>query len=111
MTSLEQSAPVTSIDPGTRVGVVALTVADLPRSLAFYTDALGLAELQRDGDQVVLGVGPAPLLLLREQPGALPWMVDAMTGLYHFAILLPTRADLGRWLRHYVRQPYPPPGQ
>jgi catechol 2,3-dioxygenase len=111
MTSLDRSPRPTSIDPATQVGLVALTVADLERSLAFYTRALGLAELRRDGREVVLGAGGVPLLLLREQPGALPWMVDAMTGLYHFAVLVPTRVDLGRWLRHYIGQPYPPPGQ
>jgi catechol 2,3-dioxygenase len=111
MTSLERSPTATSIDPATQVGVVALTVADLGRALDFYTGALGLAELRRDGGEVVLGAGGRPLVLLREQPGALPWMVDAMTGLYHLAILTPTRADLGRWLRHYLGQPYPPPGQ
>jgi catechol 2,3-dioxygenase len=111
MTSLERSPRATSIDPATRVGSVALTVADLPRSLAFYTRALGLSELWRDGPEAVLGAGGQPLLLLRERPGLLPWMVDAMTGLYHFALLLPTRADLGRWLGHYLGQPYPPPGQ
>jgi len=109
MTSLER--PATAIDPATRVGVVGLTVADLDRSLAFYTRALGLTELRRDGREVVLAAGGTSLLLLREQPGALPWMIDAMTGLYHFAILVPTRADLGRWLGHYFGQPYPPPGQ
>ena len=100
MTSLESPQRTTSIDPATKVGLVALTVADLDRSLAFYTRALGLAELRRDGREVVLGAGGVPLLLLREQPGALPWMVDAMTGLYHFAILVPTRSDLARSLRH-----------
>jgi len=38
-------------------------------------------------------------------------MTDQMTGLYHFAILLPARADLGRWLRHYLTTSFPPPGQ
>jgi catechol 2,3-dioxygenase len=93
------------------VGVVALTVASLDRSLAFYTTALGFALLRREGSDAILGVAGTPLLLLREQPGALPWMIDNATGLYHFAILVPSRADLGRWLRHYLTLGYPPPGQ
>jgi catechol 2,3-dioxygenase len=100
-----------SIAPETQVGVVALTVADLQRSLAYYTTALGFAVLQQTGADVTLGVAGTPLLLLHELPGARPWPTDAVTGLYHFAILLPTRADLGRWLRHYLGLGYPLPGQ
>ena len=100
-----------SIDPRTGVGTVGLTVADLGRSVGFYTEAIGLAELRRAGGVAELGVGDRVLLELTERPGALPWMVDGMTGLYHFAILLPTRPALGSWLRHYVRLGYPPPGQ
>jgi catechol 2,3-dioxygenase len=86
-------------------------VASLERSLAFYTDAMGFQLLQRSGGEAVLGAGGTPLLLLHEQPDALPWLVDEMTGLYHYAILVPTRADLGRWLRHFISLGYPPPGQ
>ena len=111
MSTPEQSASTASIDPATQVGVVALSVADLARSIRFYTEALGFAVLQRKGPDAVLGVADTPLLLLTEQPRALPWMIDAATGLYHFAILLPTRADLGRWLRHFFALAYPPPGQ
>jgi catechol 2,3-dioxygenase len=100
-----------SIDARTTCGVVGLTVADLDRSLRFYTGALGLAELARSGGDVVLGAADTPLLALTERKGAMPWMVDAMTGLYHFAILAPSRAALGGWLKHYFGQPYPPPGQ
>jgi catechol 2,3-dioxygenase len=100
-----------AIDPGTTVGTVGLTVADLGRSVGFYERAIGLSELSREGGVSVLGVGDVPLLELTEQPGALPWMVDGMTGLYHYAILVPTRAALGSWLGHYVRLGYPPPGQ
>ncbi len=100
-----------AIDPQTRMGMVALTVADLNRSIAYYTKALGFAVLRRADGGAVLGAGETPLLLLREQPGALPWMTDNMTGLYHFAILVPRRVDLGRWLRHYLTLDFSPPGQ
>lgn len=103
--------PGSSIDPGTQAGFVALTVANLQRSIAFYTGALGFAVLREAEREAILAAGGAPLLLLREQTGALPWMTDAMTGLYHFAILLPSRADLGGWLRHYLTLDFPPPGQ
>jgi catechol 2,3-dioxygenase len=109
-----QGTPLTAeIDPGTQVGVVALTVANLDRSVAFYTDAIGFAVLQRQGSAATLGASGKPLLLLKERPGARPWPHDqyAYTGLYHFAILVPTRADLGQWLRHWLEQGYPAPGQ
>ncbi len=111
MSVLGPRVSATAIDPATRVGVVALTVADLGRSIAYYTSAIGLAVLRQSGPDAILGAAGTPLLLLREQPGALPWMTDAMTGLYHFAILVPSRKDLGRWLRHYLGLGYAPPGQ
>ena len=99
-----------TIDPATEVGLVALAVADLARSIGFYTTALGFAVLDQAGGRATLGVDGAPLLLLSERPGARRWRGDA-TGLYHFAILLPSRADLGRWLRHWLDLGLPFPGQ
>jgi catechol 2,3-dioxygenase len=111
-TSAGAAAPsARAIDPATQVGIVALTVADLSRSIAFYTRALGCTLLQRSETDAVLGAGGRPLVLIRERRGALPWMTDAMTGLYHFAVLVPRRADLGAWLRHYLTLDFPPPGQ
>jgi catechol 2,3-dioxygenase len=102
------------IHPATDVGVVALTVADLARSLAFYTETMGFAVLRREkgpsGDEAVLGAGNTLLLVLRERPGA-PHPPRSATGLYHFAILVPTRADLGRWLGHWLELGLPMPGQ
>jgi catechol 2,3-dioxygenase len=98
------------IDPGTQVGVVALTVADLGRSVAFYSEALGFAVLAREAGSAVLGAGGMPLIVLAEEAGARPWVVRA-TGLYHFAILVPSRGDLGRWLRHWLTSGHPMPGQ
>ena len=111
MATVDKPAGAAAIDPATQIGVVALSVADLDRSIAYYTHALGFAVLRREGADAVLGAADRPLLLLREQPGAKPFPVDGVTGLYHFAILLPTRADLGRWLRHYLAANFPPPGQ
>jgi catechol 2,3-dioxygenase len=102
-----------AIDPATEVGLLSLTVADLERSLAFYTQAIGLALLERADGRATLGVAGEPLLLLTEQPGADAWPRGgrSYTGLYHFAILLPTRADLGRWLRHWLTLGLGLPGQ
>jgi catechol 2,3-dioxygenase len=100
----------TSIDPRTTIGDLSLTVADLDRSIAFYTGPLGFSVLHREGDEATLGVAGTPLLRLTSLTGARPWPGCA-TGLYHFAILLPTRADLGRWLRNWLDRGNPLPGQ
>ncbi|HEX8036744.1 MAG TPA: VOC family protein [Ktedonobacterales bacterium] len=103
----------TALDPATRVGLLSLAVANLERSVIFYRDALGFAVLERGDSQATLGAGDTPLLLLTEEPGATPWPHDrqSFTGLYHFAILVPTRADLGRWLQHWLELGFPLPGQ
>lgn len=113
MTSTAQSGKVVSLDPGTHVGIVSLTVSDLDRSLGYYTAGIGLQILSRQGSEATLGPGGVPLLVLKEQPGAREWprAGRGYTGLYHLAILLPTRADLGRWLRHWIEMGNPVPGQ
>ena len=83
----------------TSVGAVTLQVADLERSLEFYCTALGLAELGRDGGVAVLGTGARPLVELRERRGARP-AGRGRLGLFHFAILLPDRPALGRFVHH-----------
>ncbi len=82
----------------TTVGPVHLTVADLDRSLGYYTDSIGLQVLARDDARAELGAGDETLLVLYEEPGAEP--VEGHTGLFHFAILVPDRLDLARWLAH-----------
>jgi catechol 2,3-dioxygenase len=113
MTAPQEHTSTVSIDPATYVGILSLTVSDLDRSLAFYTDGFGFTLLERDGGQATLGVAGTPVLLLTERAGAKPWPRErrSYTGLYHFAILVPTRADLGRWLRHWLDVGYPLPGQ
>ncbi len=75
-----------------------LTVADLPRSLAYYRGSIGLDLLEQAGGRASLGAGGRELLTLVEEPGARPGA--GYTGLYHFALLLPQRVDLARWLAH-----------
>jgi catechol 2,3-dioxygenase len=113
MSIQSQPAQSTSIHPATEVGLLSLTVADLARSIAFYSEALGFEVLHEDASEATLGAAGTPLLLLTELTGAEPWPHDryGYTGLYHFAILMPTRADLGRWLRHWLELGCPLPGQ
>src|SRR6185312_4518880 len=103
-------APSASIAPATQVGIAGLTVADLDRQVAFYTGALGFQVLERRDNAVILGASDRPVLALRHLSGA-DLAPERATGLYHFAILLPTRADLGRWLRHWLESGYGLPGQ
>jgi len=85
----------------TRVGGVRLQVADLDRSLAWYQRVLGLTVIRRSSGRATLGTADAgPLVELIERPGAAPVRRRAHLGLFHFAILLPDRAALGRFLRH-----------
>ncbi len=88
----------------TRVGAVRLQVADLGRSLAWYQDCLGFEPLtDRPGRATLGAAGSAqPLLELREHRGALPSPRQGRFGLFHYAILLPDRAALGRFLSHQV---------
>ena len=96
-----------SIDPHTNIASTHLTVADLARSEHFYTDVLGFRPLARTGSTLTLTAdGATPLLSLTEQPGAAPKPARA-TGLYHFAILTPTRLDLARSLRRLAEMHYP----
>jgi catechol 2,3-dioxygenase len=89
------------IPAATRVGAVHLTVGDLTRSLDYYKRVIGLRVHERGGGQVALGVGGEDLLVLVEQPGARSFR--GYCGLYHFALLLPKREDLARWLAHAAR--------
>jgi catechol 2,3-dioxygenase len=88
------------LPPDTTVGAVHLTVADLPRSLAYYREAIGLDVLEERDGRASLGAGGRELLHLVEEPGATP--ADGYTGLFHFALLVPERADLAGWLRHAI---------
>jgi catechol 2,3-dioxygenase len=96
-----------SIAPDTTVGPVDLTVGDLERSLAWYARALGLRPARNGerGDVATLAAGGDDLLVLHQEPGARP--VQRHTGLYHYALLVPERADLARWLVHAVEEEIP----
>lgn len=86
----------------TRVGRVRLQVADLARSLAYYERVLGFRVLHRAAGEATLGAhgDDAPLVELHERAGAAPVPHRGRLGLYHFAILLPHRAALGRFVAH-----------
>jgi catechol 2,3-dioxygenase len=91
-----------AIHPDTNMGAVRLTVADLARSRDFYERAIGLRATERDDGTVALGVeGEAPLIELTADAAAPP-RPRRSTGLFHLAVLLPSRRDLAVALRRLV---------
>jgi catechol 2,3-dioxygenase len=99
------TAPEITIAPATTVGPVELTVSDLERSLDYYERSIGLAVLDRADGRASLGAGGRELLGLVEERDAAP--VPGSTGLYHFALRVPERIDLARWLAHAGRDRVP----
>lgn len=86
----------------TRLGRVRLAVADLERSIAYYETVLGLRVIDRATGVARLGPhgDDRVIVELHEQQGAKPIARRGHIGLYHFAVLLPDRASLGRFVRH-----------
>lgn len=85
------------IDPATRMGPVNLTVADLDRQLSFYQDVLGFKLHWREGAQAGVGAGREDLVQLVQVADAR--RVHGTTGLYHTAILVPSKWELAHILR------------
>lgn len=91
---------VDTIHTDTKLGPVYLTVSDLERSLDFYKNSLGF-QIHRSEDSIAyLGAGDSDLLVLHQVSDAI--RARATTGLYHFAILVPSRQDLAKALRLIV---------
>lgn len=92
------------------LGPVTIRVADVSRSLRFYKEALGFQPVSDAAGLPALGVPGAegadfPIVVLKETPEARP--ARHASGLYHFAILVPSRPDLGRALRLLARAEVP----
>jgi len=105
------TAPQTQpIDPGVQIGHVHLKVADLSRALAFYCGVLGFQLMQRFGTQAAFvsagGYHHHLGLNTWESLGGRPPPADT-TGLYHVAVLYPTRAALADALRRLRRAGVP----
>jgi catechol 2,3-dioxygenase len=113
---LEQSTAGTPIAAATTVGTVRLTVSDLDASVSFYERVLGMSAAARPDGTVALYAGPSgadaarngtpPLLELRGDPSA-PALDRGATGLFHFAVLVPSRRDLAMALLRVARSRWP----
>lgn len=95
------AAQLQSSDALLRPGAVTLIVRDLDGVARYYEEVIGLHGMGQERDSVHLGDGRAVLLTLRQRD------VDpepaGSAGLFHTAFLMPTRADLGRWLRRALK--------
>jgi catechol 2,3-dioxygenase len=89
---------------GTYLGPVRLQIANMQRSLSFYQEVLGLRMIEREGTRASLGAcgDDRVLVELNERAGARPTGRGGRLGLFHYAILLPDRASLGRLVRHLM---------
>jgi len=90
------------------IGGVSLHVSDIDRSLKFYSELIGLNLFERDNGVASLSAtGQSPSLIqLKELPGAIPKPAGT-TGLYHTAILFPSRGELAKVLNRLVMKRYP----
>lgn len=93
--------PGFGLPEATRVGRVRLQIADLDRSVEYYESVIGLRLIDRAPGAASLGPEDGTILVeLRERRGANAVPRRGRLGLYHFAILLPDRAALGRLIAH-----------
>jgi catechol 2,3-dioxygenase len=95
-------APGYRLPAATHLGRVRLQIADLERSIAYYEGVIGLRVIERRDGVAVLGPQQEarPIVELHERRGVRPVPRRGRLGLYHFAILLPDRPSLGRFLAH-----------
>ncbi len=108
MTTAEsQAVRAPSIHPGTTIGTVRLTVRDLKRARDFYERAIGLESAELDSGAVALGIGGGRPLVELYGDGSAPPRGRRTTGLYHFAILVPSRADLAGALARLAEAEWP----
>jgi len=78
----------------TTLGAVHIAVTDRARALAIWQDVVGLDLIAESGNELALGVGGKPLIVL--ETGAVQPVVPRTIGLYHVAIHVPRRADLAQ---------------
>ena len=102
-------APGYRLPSDARPGRVRLQVADLGRSLEFYQSVMGFSLLGQSGATATLGTlgDDTAIIELVERAGAHPVPARGRLGLFHYAILVPDRASLGRFVAHLASKPVP----
>lgn len=93
--------------PNVYVENISIRVMNLERAVNFYTEIIGFNVIKQTGNMALLTVdGKNPLLTLK-QPENVTVKERRTTGLYHFALLLPSRGSLSSFLRHLMKQNVP----
>ncbi len=88
--------------PTVFISEVALNVSDLSRSVAFYKQAIGLSLLREEAGEALLTADGSHVLLRLVQPDQVVLRDKGTTGLYHVALLLPTRVALAHVFKHLL---------
>lgn len=96
-------------DAPVSVAKIGLRARDADALAAYYRRVVGLDELARDGTTITLGAGARPLMEIESDRAARP-DDPRSAGLFHTAFLLPSRADLGRWIRYAIESRIPVDG-
>jgi catechol 2,3-dioxygenase len=94
-------------EPNVFVSHVHLKVADLQRSIDFYQQVIGFQLLEQTENKASLSADGKTVLVTIEQPENIHPKQQRTTGLYHFAILLPSRSDLAKVIEHFIKIGYP----
>ena len=102
-----ETTPAARIDPDTALGPVRLTVADLDRSRTFYERAIGLRAAELEDGKLGLGAPGEPALIELRGDSAAPRLNRRAPGLYHLAVLVPSRLDLAVALARLAQAHWP----
>lgn len=89
--------------PFTYVEHIHLKVANLERSIQFYTNVIGFSVLHQTDTEASLTADGQNALITLEQPENVVPKIGRTTGLYHVAILLPSRLDLANFIHHLIQ--------
>jgi catechol 2,3-dioxygenase len=102
-----ETTQATRIDAATTLGTVRLTVSDLDRARAFYEQMIGLTSTEREDGTLSFGVADEPALIELRGDRAAAGLDRRAPGLYHLAVLVPTRLDLAFALARLVQARWP----
>lgn len=94
-------------EPNVFVSKVHLKVADLNRSITFYQQVIGFQLIEQTENKASLSADGKTALVTIEQPENIRPKQPRTTGLYHFALLLPSRSDLAKVIEHFIKIGYP----
>lgn len=104
--SAQRSARVESLNAPVYPGAPILIVRDLAGVARYYEEDIGLSRIDADSETVRLGAGGFALVVLRKRQSA-KQEPPGLAGLYHTAFLVPSRGELGAWLRRAIEAKLP----